>query len=92
MDDTFAWPSLELWSRLLVMAVRDGVELVERGGETYATSSDGSRVYKVSERGCACKAGEHGLWCKHRALYVAQNVERIAREYGLPAWLAVIQE
>ena len=88
MEGEFSWPSAEDLTRLLVYAVRDGIELVEEGGVTYATSADGSRRYRVDEGSCECKAGEYERWCKHRALYVALRAREVAARRGLPAWMS----
>jgi hypothetical protein len=87
--EPYAWPSAELVVRLLTKAVGDGVRLEEEGGVTYATSSSGSGRYRVDEHGCACKAGENGLWCKHRALYIVSNLETMVKRYGMPPWEGV---
>lgn len=37
--------------------------------------------YRVNEFMCACEAGVHGDDCKHRALYLVLNAQRLGRVF-----------
>lgn len=72
---------LEKWLELLARARADGIVLIpmQRSNRVMlATSSAQQRVYQVDGDTCTCKAGDCGVPCKHRALWIHDHLGEYA--------------
>lgn len=68
----------------LVRAVEQGVVLLDSEEATFATSvSQPFFLYKVDEDHCDCKGFEFRGHCKHRALFVARQIDEGLAYFGL---------
>ena len=68
-------------AELLLRARRDGIVLtpIPRSRRIMrASSSTGSTVYYVDADTCTCKAGQCGVPCKHRALWIQEHANEYA--------------
>ena len=71
-------------AHLYARALEEGVKLRDDpdhpGLFALATSGTTKGVeYRVNEFTCACKAGENGMDCKHRALFLVEHMARLGR-------------
>lgn len=86
----FSWPEIDRLAALTVKAQREGVTFrrIPRFQTVVLSASVSvqSVSYFTDELACSCPAGQYGHLCKHRALYMVENFERLVLEYGLPHW------
>lgn len=70
--------------RDLLRALDQDVILLDSEEATFATSvSQPFFLYKVSENHCDCKGFEFRGHCKHRALFVARQIDKGLAYFGL---------
>ena len=75
------------WEELMPLYLRAIAEKVKLRDdpeypELFALATSGTQEgveYRVNEFLCACQAGQHGMNCKHRALFLVKHIRRLGR-------------
>jgi hypothetical protein len=70
------------WAELLLKARIEGVTLTPIGRtirHMHASRPGSSKVYVVDGENCTCLAGQHKVFCKHRALWLYEHIDLYAQ-------------